>query len=272
MRKYLAIFMVLCSTFIAAKVSAATYKFIFWYPGEAGSSGVAQPIIDQFFDHINKNMGGDKIEGKYFPTEAGGRAYIAAERPLMGVVSLISYAKEGNRTGMTVVARTRPLPGGTTTQKYYLVGSKEHQEKGTVPASIFSSEPMTAAFAKNALKLPVGSATITQTVNTLGKLKAIANGEDVSAILTEVEHRTLKNTKAEWAAQIATIAGSASVPTAPLVAFGKGPGDPVISKISSILMKMSGDSSAKEILSTLRFAGFSPGGDGEYQAIAAQAK
>lgn len=271
MKKYLALLIVFCATVISVKAHAATYKFVFWYPGEAGSSGVAQPIIDQFFDYINKEMGSDKVEGKYFPTEAGGRSYIASEKPVMGIVSLVSYAKESGKTGMTVVAKTRPLPGGSTTQKYYLVAGKTHQEKNTVPANIFSSEPISTSFAKNALKLPVGASSITQTGNTLGKLKAIANGEDVAAILTEIEHRTLKNTKAAWGAQLVTIAESSPVPTAPLVAFGKGAGDPAVSKIISILMKMSGDSAAKQILSSLRLAGFSSGGSGDYQSISAQA-
>lgn len=276
MKKTLLIALLFMSfTITSYRAYALSYKMLFWYPGEAGSSADAEPILDDFFKYINKQIAPDVLEGKYFPTDDAGRAYIGSNRPAIGIISLTSYIKESARgTPMTIIAQTRPLPGGATTQKYYLVSGASHKDKGTLPQKIYSSEPLAASFVKNVLfsSIKIEPSMLSESQNTLGKLKSIADGEDIAAILTDIEYQTLKRMKAPWTSQVVLISESSPVPSAPVVAFGKGEGDPFISKIKDVLIKMGGNTETKPILESLRLAGFAPANVSAYQSLISKCK
>ena len=53
---------------VASSLHAASAKMLFWYPGEAGSTAEAQPVLDEFFAYIKGKDDGIALTGAETPT------------------------------------------------------------------------------------------------------------------------------------------------------------------------------------------------------------
>ena len=71
---------------LAAHARADEVKMVFWYPGEAGSTKEAQPVMDAFSDYVNSEMKPDRLSARYFNTVKGGLDYIARQKPKSGII------------------------------------------------------------------------------------------------------------------------------------------------------------------------------------------
>jgi hypothetical protein len=239
---------------LAAHARAEEVKMIFWYPGEAGSTAEAQPVMDAFSEYVSSGMKPDNLKARYFNTVKGGLDYIARQKPKVGIISYAAWAQNRAKLrGAGVVLATRPLPRGKEVQTYALVGKGKSIPDG---AKIYSSEPLSTSFVKGNLfaNLPSG-ATLAQTDRIFVKLKQIAAGEDNAfAILTATEASTLKKLKSDWAKSLKTIERSKPVPTARVVVFDaswKGK-----EKFSEVLLTAGKDPKAAEVLEEMRLVGF----------------
>lgn len=250
--------------FITSGVHASELKMIFWYPGEAGSTTEGQPVLDAFFDYINKKIAPSKISGQYFNTADGGLAYINKQKPAFGIVSYSAWEMNKSKlANASVWLATNPLPHGKNQEQYILVGKSlsppplpsAENAKGESP--VFSSEPLSRDFISNILGLTgAQKMTPTQTQQILFKLRSIAEGTTAgAAILTSNEGTTLAKMTAPWTKSLTTIQQSKPVPTARLVLFGAPPKD--TDKIRQVLLGMRTDPEAKEVLEEMRLAGFS---------------
>ncbi len=250
-----ALLLALALAWAPAHAQAGDAKMIFWYPGEAGSTEEAQPVIDAFFDYMNRSISPEAISGQYFNTVKGGLDYIARQKPKVGIISWAAWAQ--NRTklgGAKVIMATLPLPGGKEMQTYSLVGASKDVEPGS---AIYSSEPFDPDFARRHLfpDLPEG-VTISQTEGIFLRIKKIAGGEEKGfAILTPTESATLRKLKSEWAKSLKFIWTSKAVPSARVVVFDDG--WKAREKFSKTLLTAGDDPGAAEILEELRLKGFS---------------
>lgn len=256
MKRLLAAITFLCALTLAmaAHARAEEVKMVFWYPGEAGSTEEAQPVMDAFSAYVSGEMKSDQLKARYFNTVKGGLDYIARQKPKVGIVSFAAWSQNRAKLrGAGVFLATRPLPKGREVQKYTIVGSGKGVPEG---AKVYSSEPMTPAFVRGNLfpNFPA-SAKLTQTDRMFVKLKQIAAGEENAyAILTATEASTLKKLKSDWTKSINTIMKSRSVPTARVVVFDetwKGK-----EKFSEILLTADKDPKAAEVLEEMRLVGF----------------
>jgi len=120
---------------------------IFWYPGEAGSTEIAQPTLDMLFDYINKRVPEARITGRYFNTYAAGLEFIKARHPSLGILSLAAFDASLGKLGRnSVLLKTRPLPHGKTVEKYVIVGKGPPAKEWNVP--LYTKQPLTEAFVK----------------------------------------------------------------------------------------------------------------------------
>jgi len=238
----------------ASQAAARSASIVFWYPGEAGSTEDAQPIIDEFFSYLSKKLGDVTIHGRYYNSVNGGLQYIARRRPAVGIVSYAALTQYRDKLGgPSVIMATLPLPGGKATERYALVGRVKKLKPGAV---LLSSEPLKKSFVKQHLfsELP-GDAIITPTEQIFSGLKRIAAGElDAYAILTPIEAATLAKLKSPWAKELVVIERSESVPTARVLLFDPAWSD--TQKLKRILADAGRDPEAKEILLELRLKGF----------------
>ncbi|MBI2346423.1 MAG: hypothetical protein HYV03_05995 [Deltaproteobacteria bacterium] len=98
-------------------MKAALLLFCFWYPGEAGTSAQAQPLLDQFAALLSTHTPGISWRTTYLPTESEGLAFIRAKSPSFGIVSYPVYYKYRASLSMTRLASTRLLPDGRAEER-----------------------------------------------------------------------------------------------------------------------------------------------------------
>jgi hypothetical protein len=241
-------------TCFTADAGAAQRHMIFWYPGEAGSTAEAEPVLSAFFDYVNKRLTGDKIDGKYFNTVEDGLKYLGVAKPVIGIISLSAF--EQNKTkfqNAEAILATLPLPSGKAAENYTLVGNVKSPGSSK---QVYCSEPLGADFLRSRLfpDLPA-DLKIVQTSEMFFTLKKIASGElNAVAALTPAEAFSLKNIKVDWASSIKPIETSKEVPSARLTLFDRSWAGR--QQFTEVLLAMANDAEGKEILAELRLAGF----------------
>jgi hypothetical protein len=241
--------------FCVSEARAGDIRIVFWYPGEAGSTEEAQPVIDAFFDYLNQGMAPSSFTGYYFNTVKGGLDYISKMKPKIGIVSFAAWTQNRVKLGNAkAVLATLPLPKGQATERYALVCESNAQG---LEGTIFSSEPLDIRFVKQNLFSDIPeNTTIEQTDQIIMKIKQIAEGSlKAQAILTPMEAMTLENLDSPWTKSLKIIKRSNPVPTARVVLFD----DAWIGfkKFSEILLTAGNDPKAAEILEEMRLKGFS---------------
>lgn len=250
----LAIFTILLAlTFSSSKLFAAEQYFLFWYPGEAGSTSEAKPMIDLFIEKINEKIAPEKVKGIYINDSAEGLAFIAKQKPAIAIVSFSAWKQNQAALNGEVVLSTLPMPSGKNRENYSLVGPSS----GKTSNVIFSSEPLSINFVKENLfgKIPA-DAKISRSAQILSELKNIGESKSTAmAILTPSETFTLSKLSSPWAKSITTIETSKEVPSARVIVLN---GQKALTeKISKVLLDIGKTDEEKEILSELRLKGFS---------------
>lgn len=254
-KKILILFFIFCSS-----ASAFAEDMIFWYPGEAGSSEQAQPLLDEFTRYINSKDAEIKITASYFNTIEDGERFINDKKPLLGILSNFIWEREREKDKFSDALfwlATNPLPVGKKAEQYALVGKTDN-----LPAEIYSSEPLDIDYVRNHLKLlkKDDNSSLKDTPQLLLKLKSISEGTtsgaiSALAILTPVEYSTLIRLSAPWTKNIKIIALSVPIPTPGVVLFREPPQN--IIPLRDILLKMKDDPLAKGLLEEMRLMGFS---------------
>lgn len=246
----------IASLFAISSAQAASLKMILWYPGEAGSTIEAQPILDEFFSYLNEKIAPDTISGRYFNKVSDGLDYLKKERPAIGIVSYATFIQQkAALKNSSVFLSTLPSPEGKPTEQYVLVG---HDSKIPSGALVLSSEPLSAQFVRSELFPTVPSNTkLTSTPQLIAKLKEIGDRKIVAfAILTPTEAATLAKISATWSQGIKIIDRSKPVPTARMLLFD--PSIKNIDKIKAAFLNAGQDPKAREILNEMRLVGFAP--------------
>lgn len=254
--KFLLLLSVFCLNILFCRfVSAENFNFIFWYPGEAGSTEIAQPTIDSFTEYINKKIAGDKISGKYFNTDAEGITAIQKLKPKFAIVSFAAFEIYKDKLkGSKILLRTLPLPDGKETEKYTIIGKGPIKPLNTETLNLFSKQPLTNEVVKKYI-IKNGVFKVTTVPSILALLKDLASGaKKGAAILQPIEYATLVTINQPWAKDLTVWQTSKEVPSAPLLVYGEN--SEKILKIKDILLKMSQDAEGKTILETLRLKGF----------------
>ncbi|MBT3182651.1 MAG: hypothetical protein HN337_09130 [Deltaproteobacteria bacterium] len=242
----------LCILTFSIHAHAADANMIFWYPGEAGSTTEAQPVLDIFFEYVNKRIAPAKLEGNYFNSVESGIKFIKSKKPILGIISYSAYVQNKDlfNNAKALLATITNNSGGKT-ERYSLVGM------GTdCSAGIISSEPFSIEFTRNNLFPQLPADTTTKHVDQIiFELRKISEGTANScAILTPTEAATLKRMSSPWAKKIKFISESEAVPTARLLLLSQSWDG--TEKIKNTLIAMDKDEEGREILSELRLKGF----------------
>lgn len=245
--------------FVAMLVSkvalSAGETIVFWYPGEAGTTEEAQPVLDTFLGYVSGKVKTVELGGRYFNTTEAGLAFINKQKPSIGIISYSAWeANKARFPSAKVWLATNPLPHGQKQENYMLAG------KGPVPnanVTVFSSEPLDNEFIKNQLGFTQLKDFKPQpTTQILFKLKSIAEGiASGIAILSPTEGATFQKMSAPWTKSLQIIAKSKPVPTARVVIFNPPLKDEA--NLKNIFLNLRNDPEAKEILEDLRLVGFS---------------
>ncbi len=254
MKKIFALVVLTALMTLAPRIHAAPAKMIFWYPGEAGSTEEAQPVLNEFFDFLKAKDPKLALTGAYFNTIEDGRAYLAKDKPALGIVSFATWTtRASDMSGAKAILATLPLPHGTAAETYALVGTEPLADNGR---TLYMSEPLERAFIASKLfpSLPA-SLKLEPTKSLLKKLKDMSEGIVTGyALLTPIEANTLASISAAWAQKLKVRATSTPVPTARVVLFT--PAYANVDALTAALIAMKNDPKGKEILESLRLTGF----------------
>jgi len=229
-------------------------RFAFFYPGEAGSSKEAQPILNAFSEYIDDRISPYAVVCKYYNKLDEGLELIKKANMQLGIISYSTWIQyRAQLPDGTAWLATLPLPGGEQYEAYSMVSREGMPKAGS---KIFTSEPLGYKFIQEHL-FPnlAGGVKLTRTKQMLFKLKEIAEGKvKGSAILTPMEAYTLSKLSAPWVMNLKMIQTSNKVPTARVVVF-----DPVWKgrkRLKQVLLKAAKDTEAADILAELRLKGF----------------
>lgn len=262
MKKNTIAFIITCILFTYTNsASAKNYSMLFWYPGEAGSTVDAAPVLDEFFTYINSRLKGDSLSGKYINQTQKGLDEIKRTRPNFAIISYIAITENKDKIPQyQTIAKTKPLPSGRAAEQFTIVGAKNRSaEAQGKDVTIYTSIPMGINFFKQNLAPDFkGNINLAQSNMILTNLKKIASGEenDRVALLTPMEKHTFDNMNASWKESLMTIYTCRPIPTAELVYFGEKPA--INSQLTKILTDMPANPEGAEILETLRLKGFQP--------------
>lgn len=240
-----------------ALVSAAPLKLLFLYPGGQGSSEAAQPLLDSFTEALKKS-GAPELKATYISDKAAGLTFIQQEKPAAALLSTDLFEEQSKIWSTTPVARSLQLPSGDGTETFYLVGKKGTALPASGKISILSPRPFSPDYVAKRL-FPTMSGVqfeILPTRNVLGDLRKIASGEKTGFLLLDpYEHRAM-NLKAAWVAELADLATSAKVPSAPVVVFAGAMSPEQQAAFQKALLQVGKDSAAQTTLQELRLKGF----------------
>lgn len=246
------------SLLVPTAVSAAPLKLLFFYPGGQGSTEAAQPLLDSFTESLKK-AGAPELSATYISDKAAGLAFIQSQKPAAALLSLDLFEEQGPAWKVMPVARTLQLPSGDGTETFYIVGKKGSALPTSGKLSLYSPRPLSPEYvAKRLFPTMSGvSFEILPTRNVIGDLRKIAAGEKPGFLLLDpYEHRAM-NLKAAWVADLADLASSAKVPSAPVVVFSGGMSAEQQSAFQKALLQVGKDSAAQATLQELRLKGFS---------------
>jgi hypothetical protein len=252
--KLIKIIILILAFFQSCIVEAKEYQMIFWYPGEAGSTAKAQSTIDSFFDYLNKHISPDKISGKYFNSVEEGLKFIRHAK--FAIISFAASEIYKDKIGpVQTLLQTKTLPDGKTVEEYTIVG---RGEKPFWNIPLYSKQPLTQAFISKYIIAEDG-VRLNAVNNILPTLKEVSAGLKSGAVLLQsMEYFAFKNINRPWVNQLNVWHSSKPVPTAPFIIIGELPA--FTDKLKKILLEMSQNSEGKNILESLRLAGFaSPG-------------
>lgn len=244
--------LLVCAVPIQASAKTS-HRFLFWYPGEAGTTAQAQPLLDEFAAYLAEKIPETRWEPRYFATIAEGKRYVKQKRPVFGIVSHLMYAQFGETLGMQRVLLTKPLPHGQSHESWYLVDgpcAAGAKRSGTT----YASEPIPLRTAQTAFPNAELTA-LSPTENLLGKLKQIGAGSCERAILNEREWYTISRLRIAWRAGLQETKSHNAHPSPSVVQFRKVDAE-IAGILVAVLRGMSADPEGKEILQELRLAGF----------------
>ncbi len=250
----LLLFTVLLLGLGARQAMAGSSRMLFWYPGEAGNTAEAQPVLDAFFAYVNPKIAPEALSGSYLNTVEGGTACLSREKPAVAIVSFAAASQHPEAlAGARPMLATLPLPGGTATEQYTMVGTRTNFK----PAEkVFTSEPLSSTFVREKLftSLPA-DATVSRSDQLLLQLRKMGDGAmDAIAILTPSEAAALKAISAAWAKNLRVIGTSAPVPSARVWLLH--PGWQGAEKFKAALLSAGSDPAARELLTEMRLKGF----------------
>lgn len=250
---------VLMMAFLLGSVTPAraeSYRFVFWYPGGAGSTTLAQPVMDLFAAYLQQHTG-QQWQARYFQGLAGGYQYAKTQRPSFGIVSEIVRQRYGSALQLRPLLATRPAPHGKTQEARFLLRSRC---PATSTTTLYVAEPTSVAqlrrdFSADTVQGLGTGLKIVETQQLLEMVKGNAAGQCHHVLLNEREWGTMQQLKTPWAQGLQAIKSTRSMPTPRVVQFGTV--DPSLAtKLRGVLRAMANDPEGRQILAELHLVGF----------------
>jgi len=245
---------------MATLLAGALATLVFCAPGYPGAAGDAQPFVDEFAAAAAASAGwpAGSLAAVYDPTEEGGIAKLGSSEAVLAFVPYPFYVEHAASLHLRPLAQADVT--GTGTQERWSLVAKSGAVSG--PPSLAGYTVLSVAgyapdfvrhSALQAWALPA-DVKIESTGQILSALRRVASGEKVAALLDQTQAASLPTLP--FAKQIETVAQSAPLPVALIVAVDSRLPAARVRAFQAGLLKMGHDAHAADTLSSLRLRGF----------------
>lgn len=213
-----------------------------------GSAAQAQPYIEKFVAMAATQNGWAGGKGQYHTTRKNADAFISAEKPHYGILSLAAFLDYKGKHSVEVIGQAQVARAGG--QQYHIVSKSSSDLAGCKGKALASDHADDAKFiekvvAKGNFKL--GDFTLVTTTRPVQTLKKVINDEAVCALIDDAQYAELG--KIEGGGAVKSVWASDKLPPMVVVAFPSAPAAEK-SKFQSSLGKLcegDGAASCKEV-------------------------
>ncbi|MBK9258309.1 MAG: hypothetical protein IPM54_00550 [Polyangiaceae bacterium] len=187
-----------------------------------GSAAQAQPYVEKFVAMAAKQNGWSGAKGQYHTTRKNADAFISAEKPHFGILSLAAFLDYRNKHGVDVIGQAQVARAGG--QQYHVV-SKSASDlggcKGQSLASDHIDDPkfIEKVVAKGAFKL--GDFTLVKTTRPIQTIKKVVTDDAKCALIDDAQLAELG--RLEGGSAIKSVWASDKLPPMVVVAFPSAP-------------------------------------------------
>jgi hypothetical protein len=245
---------------MSALLAAAASLLVFCAPGYPGTSGDAQPLVDEFAATLGVAAGwpGGSLTAVYDANEQSDLQRLAAPDASLAFVPYPFFVEHGAALHLVPLVQADVPPAGIE-QRWTLVMSKGHAPPpaGLAGLTVISTAGYAQDFVRGVLSkvgpLPA-DATITPTGQVLSALRRAANGDPVAVLLDQEQAAALASLP--FAAKLQATVISAAVPVAFIVTVADRVPKARLPALQQALLHLSGTPQGAATLSRLRLNGF----------------
>jgi hypothetical protein len=238
-------------------VALAASLLVFCAPGYPGTSGDAQPLVDEFASTLGAaaHWPGGSLTAVYDANEQSDLARLAAPAADLAFVPYPFFVQHGAALHLVPLAQAVVPPAGIE-QRWTLV-MKKGRPAGLAGLTLISTAGYAQDFVRGVLHdlgpLPA-STTITPTGQVLSALRRAANGDPVAVLLDQEQATAMASLP--FAANLQAAGTSAPVPVALIVVVsGRVPKDRA-QTLQQALLHLSDTPQGAATLDRLRLKGF----------------
>lgn len=259
---------------LALAAPALAQGLLVCYPGQAGDTKAAQPVMDALAKALTQRSS-VAVTAIYYNAAEPAKKWMEENKPNFGILSLSCYLR-WKKAGVQMTPIASGTRAGRTTLKYHVVVNKLDKAAGladlkgrTVESNHVDDEKFAtavvfdgAAEAKD-LKLRF-------TKSAFSALKACAGlaNRAVDAVLLDDDQLAALDELKEVKEAVKVVFSSKDLPLAPVVAFG-GAAEEDREKVKKAFLALGQDEEGKKLLTELQSSGFR---DPELEAYAAAEK
>ena len=245
---------------MSSLLAAAASLLVFCAPGYPGTSGDAQPLVDEFATTLSKAAGwpAGSLTSVYDANEKSDLTRLSAPEANLAFVPYPFFVQHGVQLHLLPLAQADVPPAGIE-QRWTLVLQKGRSPPpaGLAGLNIISTAGYAADFIR-AILHGVGPLPPTTTVSATGQvlsaLRRAANAEPVAVLLDQEQTAALAGLP--FAANLQAVGTSAPVPVALIVVVDDRLPKARAQQLQQALLQLSGTPSGAATLSRLRLNGF----------------
>jgi hypothetical protein len=245
---------------MSSLLAAAASLLVFCAPGYPGTSGDAQPFVDEFARTLAVAAGGsaDSLTAVYDASEKSDLARLAAPEAGLAFVPYPFFVQHGAALHLAPLAQADVPPAGVQ-QRWTLVLRSGHAPPpgGLAGVNLISTAGYAPDFVRDVLRnlgaLPA-STTISATGQVLSALRKAANGDPVAVLLDQEQAGALASLP--FAANLQVAGTSQPVPVALIVVVDGRIPKARAQQLQQALLRLSATPAGAAMLSRLRLSGF----------------
>ena len=267
--------LVVCSAVTDAQQAEFGDGLLVCYPNSPGTSRNAEPVMELLGSYLTQNLG-HPVEPVFYQEARSAKAWALEAKPQFAILSQALYLRWRKELGLELIALSERE--GAVEDRYHLLvrgdapwkqlADLDPKSLGRRPV-IWSShldDPRYAAQVVFRGQLPISAAdgdtaqvlSTRQPLRALRRLKAGRDfeGQPVDAVLVDDSiWQALQQLKTFEGGVIRALYSSPPLPTPPVVAL-RGVADPARRRLRDVLVAMTKDPAAADLLETMQVTGF----------------